>query len=111
MIQKIYTITGKTNLLKNYEFTTPIIQDGIETGEYEPFLGHKIIVRLPDSYSLSDIGLFINNNPYLIKSNLNGTKQWELDTKGAVSIKSIKFDYTTAEKIGSKTVYITVFQD
>lgn len=112
MRQEIYKISGKNNLLKNYEFKIPVLnEEGEETGDYEAFLGHKIIIKLPTSYSKQTIGLFLNNNPYWINSDLGGIKQWELDTKGAVSIKSIKFDYITSAAIGSNYVYITVFQD
>ena len=95
-IRKI--IINSNNCLNNTSFSSMVVK--------------KIIIKVPMEESVSQvkniqqtysnpisIGLFINNNPYLIRPIFNGFGEWELDTHNQMLISSIKFDHNTKEKL------------
>ena len=56
-------------------------------------------LRVKAPYNNFKSGLFINNNPYLIKPLYNDKNFWEIDTKGNLLINSIKFDFKTKDSL------------
>lgn len=52
-------------------------------------------IRLKINDSSQYVGLFLNNNPYLIIPDFDGEGYWELNTKNNIWISSIKFDLKT----------------
>ena len=51
------------------------------------------------------VGLFLNNNPYLITPVFDKDGYWELDTKNNTWITSIKFDLKTDTRILIEAFY------
>ena len=52
-------------------------------------------IRLKINDSSQYVGLFLNNNPYLIIPDFDKEGYWELNTKNNIWISSIKFDLKT----------------
>ena len=52
-------------------------------------------IRLKVQNKNSYVGLFLNNNPYLINPTFNSEGYWDLDTQNKIFISSIKFDLKT----------------
>lgn len=61
----------------------------------------RLKINDPSQY----VGLFLNNNPYLITPVFDKDGYWELDTKNNTWITSIKFDLKTQTSILIEAFY------
>ena len=62
-------------------------------------------IRLKINDSSQYVGLFLNNNPYLIIPDFDTEGYWELNTKNNIWISSIKFDLKTDPSILVEAFY------
>lgn len=62
-------------------------------------------IRLKINDLSQHVGLFLNNNPYLIIPDFNNEGYWELDTKNNIWISSIKFDLNTITSVLVEAFY------
>lgn len=95
-IKKI--IINSNNCLDNTSFSSMVVKKIIIKVPMEESVSHVKNIQQTYSNPIS-IGLFINNNPYLIRPIFNEFGEWELDTHNQMLISSIKFDHNTKEKL------------
>lgn len=62
-------------------------------------------IRLKVQKPESDVGLFLNNNPYLITPVFNQEGYWDLNTQNNSWISSIKFNFKTNVSILIEAFY------
>lgn len=89
-----------------------IKQDKLETKNalkiginYENQGIHTSHIRLKVSNLKAEVGLFLNNNPYLITPVFNEEGYWDLNTQNNSWISSIKFNFKTAGPVIVEAFY------